>query len=202
MSSSGFLSKKTTQERFNSESDNAISSNLEGNTVSIQAGNDIRLTGTNAVSDRGTQLTAGGDIDILAAQNTSSESSSTQVKKSGLFSNGGASFTVGKQQTDDSNAKTSLILAATSVRLMVTSLLMLDATINRQAATSSQEWALTLVQTFKMLIAATPSSVPKASILTVPKTSIPIKASKSLSKVVSPLPFPIVSLIALRALTV
>ncbi len=115
MSSSGFLSKKTTQERFNSESDNAINSNIEGNTVSIQAGNNISLTGTNAISDRGTALSAGDDINILAAQNTSSESSSTQVKKSGMFGTGGASITIGKQQTDDSNAQTALTNTASNV---------------------------------------------------------------------------------------
>ena len=115
MSSSGFLSKKTSQERFNSQSDTAISSNIEGQKVFIQAGQNISLTGTNAISDKGTQLTAGGDVSILAAQNTSSQSSSTQVKKSGMFSTGGASLTIGRQQTDESNARTSLTNTASNV---------------------------------------------------------------------------------------
>ena len=112
---SGFLSKKVTQDRLDAQNDQSITSNIEGNTVSIQAGENIGLRGTNVVTDKGVQLSAGGDIDILAAQNTSSESSSTQVKKSGLFSNGGASFTIGKQQSDDSNARTSLTNTASNV---------------------------------------------------------------------------------------
>lgn len=116
MTSRGFLSKKTTQERFETQSDSAITSNIEGNQVAIQAGNNISLTGTNAISDKGTSLTAGGDIDILAAQNTSSENTYSQTKKSGLFgASGGLGFTIGKQQTDDSNAKTALTHTASKV---------------------------------------------------------------------------------------
>ena len=116
MTSSGFLSKKTTQERFETQSDSAITSNIEGNQVAIQAGNNISLTGTNAISDKGTSLTAGGDIDILAAENTSSESTFSQTKKSGLFgSDGGLGFTIGKQQSDETNAQTALTHTASNI---------------------------------------------------------------------------------------
>ncbi|WP_218690405.1 hemagglutinin repeat-containing protein [Psychrobacter sp. BF1] len=116
MSSSGFLSKRTSQERFNSESDTAISSNIEGDKVFIQAGQNISLTGTNALSDRGTQLIATkGDVSILAAQNTSSKTNISQEKKSGMFSTGGASITIGRQQTDESNTSTSLTHTASNV---------------------------------------------------------------------------------------
>ena len=115
MSSSGFLSKKTSQERFNSQSDTAISSNIEGQKVFIQAGKNISLTGTNAISDKGTQLTAGGDVSILAAQNTASQSNVSQEKKSGMFSTGGASVTIGRQQTDESNTSTSRTHSASNV---------------------------------------------------------------------------------------
>ncbi len=115
MSSNGFLSKRTSQERFNSQSDTAISSNIEGDKVFIQAGKNISLTGTNAISDRGTALSAAGDIDILAAQNTASESNVSQEKKSGMFSTGGASVTIGRQQTDESNTSTSRTHSASNV---------------------------------------------------------------------------------------
>ena len=116
MTSSGFLSKKTTQERFDSQSDNAISSNIEGNQVAIQAGRNISLTSTNAISDKGTQLTAGSNIDILAAENTSSESTFSQTKKSGLFgADGGMGFTIGKQQSDETNAQTALTHTASNI---------------------------------------------------------------------------------------
>lgn len=112
----GTFSKKTTQKRYDMQSDTAISSNIEGNTVVMQAGSDISLTGTNAVSDTGTGLTAGGDVNILAAENTSSESSFSQTKKSGLFgTSGGMGFTIGKQQTDDSSAQTALTHTASNI---------------------------------------------------------------------------------------
>ena len=114
--SKDFLSKETTQDRYDMQSDSAISSNIEGDKVIVNAGQDINFTAVNAVSDRGTQLTAGGDVNILAAENTSSESSFSQTKKSGLFgTSGGLGFTIGKQQTDDSNDKTALTHTASKV---------------------------------------------------------------------------------------
>ncbi|WLW65197.1 hemagglutinin repeat-containing protein [Psychrobacter sp. van23A] len=112
----GVFSKKTSQNSFERQSDNAITSNIEDNTVAIQAGNNISFTGTNAISDRGTSLTAGGNIDILAAQNTSSESTYSQTKKSGLFgTDGGIGFTLGKKQSDDSNTSTALTHTASNI---------------------------------------------------------------------------------------
>ena len=106
----------TTQDRFDSQSDNSIASNIEGNTVGIAAGNNISLRGTNIASNFGTQLTAGSNIDILAAQNTASQSSSSQEKKSGLFgAQSGMGFTLGKQQTDESNSSTELTHTASQV---------------------------------------------------------------------------------------
>ena len=82
----------------------------------MQAGKNISLTGTKVASNFGTALTAGGDVSILAAQNTTSKTSSSQVKKSGAFgTDGGMGFTIGKQQTDDSNASTSLTHTASNV---------------------------------------------------------------------------------------
>ena len=112
----GTFSTTKTQDRLNAQSDQAITSNIEGNTVSIQAGQNIGLRGTNVATDKGVQLSAGGDVSILAAQNTTSKTSSSQVKKSGAFgTDGGMGFTIGKQQTDDSNASTSLTHTASNV---------------------------------------------------------------------------------------
>ena len=112
----GFLSKTTTQDRYDMQSDSAISSNIEGDKVIVQAGQDINFTAVNAISDRDTQLSAGGDVNILAAENTSSENSFSQTKKSGLFgASGGTGFTIGKQQIDDSNTKTETQYASSKV---------------------------------------------------------------------------------------
>ena len=82
---------------------NAVNTSYQTN--SIEDANNYFKQGES--TDVGSQLR--GNIDILAAGNTSSESSFSQTKKSGLFgTSGGLGFTIGKQQTDDSNAKTAL----------------------------------------------------------------------------------------------
>jgi len=111
----GFLSKTTTQSRFDSQSDTAISSNIEGNKVIMDAGNDVNLTATNAIGDKGTSIKAGNNVNILAAQNTSSKSSESSTKKSGVFSSGGLGFTIGKQKTENDNTQTALTHTASNV---------------------------------------------------------------------------------------
>ena len=114
--SKDFFSKETTQDRYDMQSDSAIRSNIEGDKVLVKAGQDINFRATNAVSDSGTQLSAGGDVNLLAAENTSSETKFSQTKKSGLFgTEGGLGFTIGKQQTDDSNTKTALTHTASNI---------------------------------------------------------------------------------------
>ncbi len=113
---SGQLSRSTIKESGAKSREVTNFSNIEGDTVSIQAGRDISLTGTNALSDSGTQLSAGRDVSILAAKNTFSESSSNQEKKKGIFgSEGSTGFTIGKQRTDDSNTKTKTQYASSKV---------------------------------------------------------------------------------------
>ncbi|BFN00770.1 hypothetical protein MOXK02_23280 (plasmid) [Moraxella sp. K02] len=97
------LSRKTTQDRNSATSDEAISGNVTGDRVVINAGNDIQLTATNAISQSGTTLNAGNNLTLDAAENRYSQSSSHNQKKSGLFGNGGASFTLGTQKTANDN---------------------------------------------------------------------------------------------------
>ena len=97
------LSRKTTQDRNSATSDEAISGNVTGDRVVMQAGNDIQLTATNAISQSGTTLKAGNNLTLDAAENRYSQSSSHNQKKSGLFGNGGASFTLGTQKTANDN---------------------------------------------------------------------------------------------------
>ena len=111
----GFLSKTTTQNRFDSQSDTAISNEVGGDKVIFDAGNDVTLTATNAISDHGTYLKAGNDVNILAAQNTSSTTSESSTKKSGIFSSGGFGLTIGKQKTENDNTQTALTHTASTI---------------------------------------------------------------------------------------
>ena len=93
--SKGFLSKSTTTTRDTRSTSTAIGSSFEGSTVAISAGKDIAIQGSNVVSDNDTILNAGGNVNIEAAQNTSSSSSYQQTTKSGLLSGGAALMGVG-----------------------------------------------------------------------------------------------------------
>jgi filamentous hemagglutinin len=106
--SKGFLSKTTTTTRDTNSTSTALGSNLGGATVSLNTSQDIGIKGSNVVSDNGTALTAGGNVNIEAATNTSSNSSYRQERKSGLMSDGGLSVSVGtrKQSLDQQGATT------------------------------------------------------------------------------------------------
>ena len=96
--SKGFLSSSSTESREQSLSDSAIGSNFGGKTVSLASGGDTLIRGSSVIGDQDTTIVAGQNLTIEAATNTSQSSSFYESKKSGLFSGGGLSVTLGKQQ--------------------------------------------------------------------------------------------------------
>ena len=74
---------------------------IEGNTVSMQGGKDISLTGSAVASTKETALSAGRNISIHAAEETNKEIHKKQVKKSGLIGSG-LGFTIGSEKKKDS----------------------------------------------------------------------------------------------------
>lgn len=84
-SSSGFLSSTTTTEHTTLHSTNAIGSSLGGNTVQLQAGQDLRAQGVSVIADQDLALQAQRNITLEAAQNTSTSSHSTTKSESGLL---------------------------------------------------------------------------------------------------------------------
>ncbi|WP_146187760.1 hemagglutinin repeat-containing protein [Limnohabitans sp. T6-5] len=112
--SKDLLSSSTTTTRERSQSTSAIGSNFEGNSVSIQAGQDLTVKGSNVLADQDVILKAGGNVNIEAAQNTNSQSSFNQTTKSGLLSGGGLSVTLGKQmQSVDSQGQSTTAAGST-----------------------------------------------------------------------------------------
>jgi filamentous hemagglutinin len=75
-----------------------VASNLEGQSVSVSAGQDLTVKGSNVLADQSVNLSAGRNVNIEAAQNTQSQTDYRQETKSGLMSGGGIGFTVGKRQ--------------------------------------------------------------------------------------------------------
>ena len=95
------LSSTTTTTHDEVHAVQAQKSIIEGNTVSIEGGKDISLTGSAAASTKETALSAGRNISIHAAEETNKEIHKKQVKKSGLIG-GGLGFTIGSEKKKDS----------------------------------------------------------------------------------------------------
>lgn len=112
--SSWFSSKTIATRNTLSETTNEATT-FSGNTAYVQAGNDINLTGSNAVSTDGTALVAVHDVNIKAATDTTAERHFREEKKTGLFGNGGMSFTLGTQQQSQDNRATRTTASASTV---------------------------------------------------------------------------------------
>ena len=94
------LSSTTTTTHDEVHAVQAQKSIIEGNTVSMQGGKDISLTGSAAASTKETALSAGRNISIHAAEETDKEIHKKQVKKSGLIGSG-LGFTIGSEKKKD-----------------------------------------------------------------------------------------------------
>ena len=95
------LSSTTTTTHDEVHAVQAQKSIIEGNTVSLQGGKDISLTGSAAASTKETTLSGGRNISIHAAEETDKEIHKKQVKKSGLIGSG-LGFTIGSEKKKDS----------------------------------------------------------------------------------------------------
>jgi filamentous hemagglutinin len=91
----------------------AISSTFEGSQVSVGAGNNLRVTGSNIVSDTQTTLTAANNITIQAAQNTSTSSNFTERRSSGLSLEGPGVFIGSRQNSNDRQTQGTSVTAST-----------------------------------------------------------------------------------------
>ena len=100
---SGFLSSTTITTRDTLNQTQQQGSSLSGQSVNLQAGGDVTITGSQAVSTEGTVINAQRNVTLAAASNTFDETHARQVKTSGLMSSGGIGFTIGsrKQSADD-----------------------------------------------------------------------------------------------------
>ncbi len=114
-SRSSIFSSKTTTRRDTLDQTTAQATTFSGKTTTILADRDITLTGSNAVSDNGTTLVAKNNVRIQAATNTTQESQFKDEKKSGIFSGGGLSVTIGTQQQSTDKKGVSTTAAASTV---------------------------------------------------------------------------------------
>ena len=87
----------------------ALASQVGGQTIDLQAGQDIAVAGSRILGEHNVHLQAGRDLKLAAAQEQHRNQSHQYNKTSGLFSGGGASFTIGQRslQSDAQSSGTS-----------------------------------------------------------------------------------------------
>ncbi len=88
--------------------DSSLSTTLSANTVRLQSGQDIAITGSNVASTAGTSLLAGRDVRIEADTDRLQESRYNETRQSGLISSGGIGYTIGSrmQSLDNGDVRT------------------------------------------------------------------------------------------------
>ncbi|MGB9095789.1 hemagglutinin repeat-containing protein [Erwinia sp.] len=95
-SSSGMFSSKSVTTHDEVISQTAIGSSFSGDSVKLQAGNDLTVSGSNVVGTQDVVLSAGRDLMLTAADETRQEIHQYQETKSGLSGTGGIGVTVGR----------------------------------------------------------------------------------------------------------
>ncbi|MGK3142617.1 hemagglutinin repeat-containing protein, partial [Pantoea sp. C2G6] len=95
--SSGWLSKSTTTTRDQIARQTAQGSSLSGDSVTVAAGNDLRVQGSQIAGTQDVALQAGNDLSVTGATERNSEQHLSQEKKSGLSGTGGIGFSYGTQ---------------------------------------------------------------------------------------------------------
>ena len=105
----GILSSTKTHDRYRFSHDEAVGSNIGGGKIIVAAGQDINVRGSNLISDNGTVLKAGNDIDISTAHNRYTGNEYHESKKSGVMGTGGLGFTIGNRKTTDDTDRTNIV---------------------------------------------------------------------------------------------
>ncbi|MBE8908623.1 hemagglutinin repeat-containing protein [Enterobacter asburiae] len=95
--SSGAFSKKTVTTHDVVNSETARGSLFSGDSVTLQAGHDLRVQGSDIVGDNDVRLAAGNNLTVTSAEEHGQESHQRQEKKSGLSGTGGIGISYGSQ---------------------------------------------------------------------------------------------------------
>ncbi|MFC4419336.1 hemagglutinin repeat-containing protein [Cupriavidus pampae] len=106
-SSSGFLSKTQTTTETSQQHTVAVGSLVSADSVTASAGRDLSVVGSSIAGSGDVSLHADRNLTIGAAENTSSSTTSQETRTSGLFSSGGASVTIGRQQVNQTQTEQS-----------------------------------------------------------------------------------------------
>ncbi|MEY1425676.1 hemagglutinin repeat-containing protein [Morganella morganii] len=106
--SKGLLSSSSLETHDEVHRTDAVSSQFGGDTVTLKAGHNLTVEGSQVIADNNLTATAGNNITVTTTAEAREETHLREEKKSGLMSSGGIGFTVGKQemkQTTDSDSR-------------------------------------------------------------------------------------------------
>lgn len=98
--SKGFLSKSSKTVHVEVDNTTQQGSSLMGEQVTMNAGNDLSITGSQVISTQDMTLNATGNVSIDASEESYYTYRQTIKEKSGLMSSGGLGFTVGQENSD------------------------------------------------------------------------------------------------------
>ncbi|MCT8345297.1 hemagglutinin repeat-containing protein, partial [Photorhabdus kleinii] len=94
--SKGWLSKSSVETHDEVHDRQALSTTFSGDKVTLQAGKDLHISGSNVAGTQDVSLNAGHQLTVATAAESHGETHLRQEKKSGLMGTGGIGFTLGK----------------------------------------------------------------------------------------------------------
>ncbi|MGR2681655.1 hemagglutinin repeat-containing protein [Chromobacterium haemolyticum] len=111
----GLASSKQSQGKTDNWQTTAKGSSLSGDSIRMQAGQDLTVAGSSVAATHDVDLLAGRDANITTAENRQYNHHEESVKKSGLLSSGGIGFSIGSQKQRDLVGETSVSHTSSTV---------------------------------------------------------------------------------------
>lgn len=102
--SKGFLSGRSLETHDEINATQATASNFTGDSITLLAGNDLAVRGSNVAGEKDVRLAAGNNLTLDTAEEQRQENHLREDRKSGLMGTGGIGFSYGSQSvktTDD-----------------------------------------------------------------------------------------------------
>ncbi|MDH4375659.1 MAG: hemagglutinin repeat-containing protein [Ramlibacter sp.] len=93
------LSSETVRKTLQLDETSAQVAQVEGRSVRVEAGRDLRATGAQIVGDGAVSLRAAGDITLESARDRSERQSVDESRRTGVFGSGGTGFTIGSRRS-------------------------------------------------------------------------------------------------------
>ena len=114
-SSSGLLARRSLTTHDEVWAQNAIGSNFSGDSIVMQAGRDLLVSGSSVAGTQDVNLVAGRNLTITTAEESRQENHLRKEKHSGFSGTGGVGFSVGSSSLKATDVTTELSSAASTV---------------------------------------------------------------------------------------